>query len=131
MTEQYPHDILPFPHLQIYDIYSFIVPCHDDVLILGINVIKKNVWACMLASFTLVLITWHGCFCIKKGINVIASTFGIIRTTQIVWSEHFFPNVSHQLPPTIWIIHMKKEIFKFHFQTPYIHIMVTEIEFNP
>jgi hypothetical protein len=107
--------------LQIYDIYSLIVLCHDDVLILGVNVIKNNVWTCMLTSFTLILITWHGCLCIKKWINVIASTFGITRTTQIVWrSEHFFPNVLHQLPPTIWIIHIKKKIFKFHFQTPYI-----------
>jgi hypothetical protein len=44
--------------------------------------------------------------------------------------NNFFPNVLLQLPPTIWIIHIKKKIFKFQFQTPYISIMVIEIEFN-
>jgi hypothetical protein len=117
--------------LQIYDIYSLIVPCHDDVFILGVNVIKNNVWTCMLASFTLVLITWHGCLCIKKWINVIASAFGIHKDNPNCLKEWTFFSkcitsiTTHNLNHT----HQEKD-FKFHFQTPYISIMVTEIEFN-
>jgi len=57
----------PFPHLQIYDIYSLIVLCHDDVLILGVNVIKNNVWTCMLALSPLYWLLDMGAYAFKNG----------------------------------------------------------------